>query len=65
VEFCAWLKKTLGKTKVREVKTTFRLEDSPAIVTDHQSGALRRMMRMVVSILFFLLFLFFNFFIYY
>ncbi|CAN0038426.1 unnamed protein product [Discosporangium mesarthrocarpum] len=30
-----------------EVKTTSRLSDSPAIVSNHESGALRRMMRMV------------------
>jgi TNF receptor-associated protein 1 len=44
--FCSWLKDRLG-AKVRDVKTTDRLSDSPAIVTDHQSGALRRMMSMV------------------
>ena len=47
-DMCEWFKVTLG-TKVRDVKTTNRLSDSPAIVTDHESGALRRMMRMVVS----------------
>ena len=31
------------------MKVTKRLSDSPAIVTDHESGALRRMMKMVVS----------------
>lgn len=41
-----WLKKTLGD-RVREVRTTDRLSDSPACVTDHESGALRRMMKMV------------------
>jgi len=29
------------------VKTTSRLVDSPAVITDHESGALRRMMRLV------------------
>ena len=43
---CAWLRSALGN-KVREVRTTTRLSDSPAIVTDHESGALRRMMKMV------------------
>lgn len=33
--------------KLQEAKPTARLYDSPAIVTDHESGALRRMMRMV------------------
>mgnify|MGYP006079762461 CR=1 FL=1 len=41
-----WLKKALGD-RVREVRTTNRLSDSPACVTDHESGALRRMMKMV------------------
>lgn len=45
-DFCAWMTSTLG-SKVREVRVTKRLSDSPAIVTDHQSGALRRMMKMV------------------
>ncbi len=48
-ELCAWLQSTLGMDKVKEVKTTTRLSDSPAIVTDHESGALRKMLRMVVS----------------
>lgn len=46
-DLCAWFKLNLGETRVREVKTTSRLSGSPAIVTDHESGALRRMMRMV------------------
>lgn len=50
-DFCEWLKITLGK-KVSTVKVTKRLSDSPAIVTDHESGALRRMLKMVVSPLF-------------
>lgn len=29
------------------MKTTSRLVDSPAVITDHESGALRRMMRLV------------------
>lgn len=33
--------------KVFEVKVTSRLKDSPAIISSHESGALRRMMRMV------------------
>lgn len=47
-DFCTWMTSTLGP-KVKEVKITKRLSDSPAIVTDHESGALRRMLRMVVS----------------
>jgi len=45
-ELCTWLTSVLG-ARVREVRTTTRLSDSPAIVTDHESGALRRMMKMV------------------
>ncbi len=45
-ELGAWLVETLSP-KLAEVKPTTRLYDSPAIVTDHESGALRRMMRMV------------------
>jgi len=33
--------------KLASVRATKRLKSSPAIVTDHESGALRRMMRMV------------------
>jgi hypothetical protein len=47
---CDWLTATLGPTRVRSVKTTSRLSDSPAIVTDHESGALRRMMKMLVRL---------------
>lgn len=45
-DFCAWMTSTLG-SKVREVKITTRLSGSPAIVTDHESGAMRRMLKMV------------------
>ncbi|TFJ83558.1 hypothetical protein NSK_004664 [Nannochloropsis salina CCMP1776] len=41
-----WLVSTLPD-KLQDAKATSRLYDSPAIVTDHESGALRRMMRMV------------------
>ncbi len=44
---CDWLTVLLGPSRVREVKITTRLSDSPACVTDHESGALRRMMKMV------------------
>lgn len=47
---CAWLKVALG-SRVSDVKITTRLSDSPAIVTDHESGTMRRMIRMVVSII--------------
>jgi HSP90 family molecular chaperone len=46
-EVCAWLTTTLGPAKVSGVKVTNRLGSSPAIVTNHESGAMRRMMRMV------------------
>lgn len=45
-ELCGWLRTELGG-KVREVRTTSRLADSPAIVTDHESGVMRRMLKMV------------------
>jgi len=45
-EFCAWFRSTLA-SKVSRCKTTTRLTSSPAVVTDSESGALRRMMRMV------------------
>ncbi len=45
-ELCAWLQVALGD-KVSTVRTTTRLKSSPAIVVDHESGALRRMMKMV------------------
>lgn len=46
-EVCGWFRMVLGETRVREVKLTTRLADSPAIVTDHESGRLRKMMRML------------------
>ena len=45
-EFCTWFKSTLD-AKVSTCRTTSRLSSSPAVVTDAESGALRRMMRMV------------------
>lgn len=47
LDFCMWFKKEMGDQKVASCVTTTRLNSSPAIVTDHESGALRRMMRMV------------------
>ena len=44
---CTYLSNTLGNKKVREVKVTKRLADSPCIITDHESGAVRRMLKMV------------------
>jgi len=45
-ELCGWLSQILDK-KTKSIKVTNRLSDSPAIVTDHESGALRRMLKMV------------------
>ena len=47
LEFCVWFKKELGDKKISSCTVTNRLQSSPAIVTDHESGALRRMMRLV------------------
>lgn len=47
VEFCDWLKKELGEKKIASITVTNRLTSSPAIVTDNESGAMRRMMRMI------------------
>lgn len=47
LEFCLWFKKELGDKKISSCTVTNRLESSPAIVTDHESGAVRRMMRLV------------------
>ena len=46
LDFCAWFRKTLDK-KVASISCTNRLTTTPAIITDSQSGAMRRMMRMV------------------
>lgn len=46
-ELAEWMKSSLGEDKVAEVRTTNRLRSSPAIVVDHESGSLRRMMKMV------------------
>jgi TNF receptor-associated protein 1 len=45
-ELGAWLLKALPK-RLGKVRATTRLRNSPAVVTDHESAALRRMMRMV------------------
>jgi HSP90 family molecular chaperone len=41
-----WMVKTMP-TKLATVRATSRLASSPAIITEHESGSLRRMMRMV------------------
>ena len=47
LDFCKWFKDTLGEQKVASCTATDRLTSSPAIVTDNESGAMRRMMYMV------------------
>jgi TNF receptor-associated protein 1 len=47
ISFCNWFRKTLGEHRVATCTTTDRLDTSPAIVTDNESGAMRRMMRFV------------------
>lgn len=46
LELCNWFKKTF-ENQIASCTISNRLSSSPAIVTDHESGALRRMMRMV------------------
>jgi HSP90 family molecular chaperone len=45
-KFCAWFQMTLSD-KVSACKVTTRLNSSPAVVTNNESGAMRRMMRLV------------------
>jgi len=47
-EFADWFK-SLFPGKVEGVKPTNRLSTSPAMITNHESGAMRRMMKMVDS----------------
>ena len=47
LELCEWIRKELGENRVGTCTTTDRLSTSPAIVTDNESGAMRRMMRLV------------------
>ncbi|EDQ92695.1 uncharacterized protein MONBRDRAFT_31056 [Monosiga brevicollis MX1] len=44
--FKGWLKMTIGDTAVREIKTSSRLVDTPAIIVDHDSVALRQLQQM-------------------
>ncbi|KAE9353522.1 Chaperone protein [Phytophthora fragariae] len=44
--FGAWLKLAL-EDSVKEIKFTSRLTDSPAIIVDHESASIRKMMQMV------------------
>lgn len=47
IDVCTWIKKTLGEKKIISCRPSSRLVNSPAIVTDNESGMMRRMMRMV------------------
>jgi HSP90 family molecular chaperone len=47
MDMSSWFKKTLGDDKVNSCRPSNRLVSSPAIVTDNESGAMRRMMRIV------------------
>lgn len=47
VYFCEWFRKQVGEDKVASCVVTKRLSTSPAIVTDNESGAMRRIMRLV------------------
>eukprot|EP00978_Attheya_sp_CCMP212_P002217 scaffold4523_cov50-Attheya_sp.AAC.7 len=48
-DFCKWFQKILPD-KVMSCKATTRLSSSPAVVTNNESGAMRRMMRMVDTV---------------
>mmetsp|Transcript_27022 Transcript_27022/g.64543 ORF Transcript_27022/g.64543 Transcript_27022/m.64543 type:complete len:895 (+) Transcript_27022:93-2777(+) len=47
MDLSMWFKTAVGEQKVNTCRPSSRLVSSPAIVTDNESGALRRMMRMV------------------
>ena len=47
MDLSLWFKTAVGEQKVNTCRPSSRLVSSPAIVTDNESGALRRMMRMV------------------
>ncbi|KAL3916884.1 MAG: hypothetical protein SGARI_007853, partial [Bacillariaceae sp.] len=47
MDVCMWFKDALGENKVGSCRPSSRLVSSPAIVTDNESGLMRRMMRMV------------------
>lgn len=47
MDICLWFKQSLGDSKVASCRPSSRLVSSPAITTDNESGAMRRMMRMV------------------
>ena len=43
-EMADWVKETLSE-QVRDVQVTTRLKDSPAIIVDHESATIQRMMK--------------------
>lgn len=47
MDFCLWMKDAVGQDKIATCRPSNRLVSSPAIVTDHESGSMRRMMRLV------------------
>mmetsp|Transcript_39869 Transcript_39869/g.48574 ORF Transcript_39869/g.48574 Transcript_39869/m.48574 type:complete len:527 (-) Transcript_39869:76-1656(-) len=47
-ELCHWFQEAFSN-RIKKCKTTTRLQSSPAFVTDHESSALRNMMRMVAT----------------
>ena len=47
IDVCTWMKTSLGDSKIISCRPSSRLVNSPAIVTDNESGMMRRMMRMV------------------
>ena len=47
IDVCTWMKSSLGDSKIISCRPSSRLVNSPAIVTDNESGMMRRMMQMV------------------
>ncbi len=47
IDVCTWMKTSLGDSKIISCRPSSRLVNSPAIVTDNESGMMRRMMQMV------------------
>jgi len=45
-QLCSWIQDTLGSAKVKGVRTSSRLVDSPAMIVGHQSAAERRLHQM-------------------
>lgn len=47
-DLCEWMKNALG-SKVKDVKVSSRISSAPAMIVDHESPVLRRMMRQIDS----------------